>query len=57
MGKRKHSTTISSFKCPDCGFNMFVPRSRGYMREDNHIKDLWCPRCKETKKMTESKNY
>lgn len=58
MGKHvKMSFTISKFICPDCDNEMYVSRSKGKQREDGHIKDIWCPHCKEIKKMTEVKNY
>ena len=58
MGKHvKKSFTISKFECPDCENEMYVSRQLSKQREDGHIKDLWCPYCKEIKKMKEIKNY
>lgn len=44
---------ISNCICPDCGKSFPIPRKNGAAREKNHIKDLWCPFCKDTKKMLE----
>ena len=55
MNKNKYS--ISRFECPDCGSNMFVPRQKSRKRKNGHVKDLYCPNCKEEKKMIEEKDY
>lgn len=55
MNKNKYS--ISRFECPDCGSNMFVPRQKSRKRKNGHVKDLYCPNCKEEKKMIEVKDY
>ena len=49
--------SISKFICPDCGKSMYVSRPKGKMRENGHIKDLWCPTCKGLRKMVEIKNW
>lgn len=53
----RKSFTISRFKCPDCDNEMYVSRGLDKQRENGHIKDIWCPYCKEVKKMTEQKNW
>lgn len=52
MRKRRYMVT-SNFVCPECGMIMPLPRNHGNRRESGHIKDLYCPRCKETRKFTE----
>ena len=47
--------TSSNFICPECGLVMPLPRFCGQQRKKNHIKDLWCPRCREEKKFKELK--
>lgn len=49
--------SISLFKCPDCGHKMYVSRSRNSLRENGHIKDLWCWHCRTVKKMIEMKDW
>ena len=44
---------ISIFVCPDCGNKFPLPRAKSMRREKNHIKDLWCPHCKQKVKTME----
>lgn len=44
---------ISNFICPDCGNVMPLPRSSGKQRKKKHIKDIYCPFCKEVKQFKE----
>lgn len=37
------------FKCPVCGAIMTATK-RGHKTGLGHIKDMWCWRCKETRK-------
>lgn len=45
--------TISNFKCPVCGNMIPLPRTKAKPRERGHIKDLYCPWCKEVRKTKE----
>lgn len=54
MSKQKY--TISQCVCPDCNNIFPIPRRKNRRREKQHIKDLWCPYCKEVKKMVEYRN-
>lgn len=45
--KRK-PMVMSLFVCPECGLEMPLPRIHGSQREKGHIKDLYCPICKDT---------
>ncbi len=49
----KGNMYISHLKCPECGLDFPIPRYRGRKREEGHIKDLYCPRCKAVRKMIE----
>ena len=52
MRKRRNMIN-SDFICPECGTVIPLPRIHGRRREKNHIKDLYCPRCKEVRKFKE----
>lgn len=52
MGRQSFHT-ISSFVCEDCGGVMPLPRIHGKQRAKGHIKDVYCPICKEVKKFKE----
>lgn len=45
--------TISQCICPDCKNKFPIPRKISKQREKGHLKDIWCPFCKETKTMLE----
>lgn len=49
------SFTISQFKCPECGNVIPIPRKKNRVRENGHIKDLFCPWCNKVQKMIEYK--
>ena len=51
---KMNNFSISYFHCPDCDMVMSVPRFDHRRREKDHIKDLYCPRCKGVKKMVEN---
>lgn len=46
---------LSSFICPECENTLCLMRNRGEQRERGHIKDMWCPFCKEERKFIELK--
>ena len=50
---RKQKFMITHFYCNDCGTEIPLPRRIGRMRERDHVKDIWCPKCKAIKKFTE----
>ena len=50
---RRQKFVISHFYCNECKTDMPLPRKRGKMRENGHIKDLYCPVCKKIRKFTE----
>lgn len=51
---KKHSgMTFSTLICPVCGKPFPIMRNYGRQRERGHIKDIWCPYCKQTQKMSE----
>lgn len=47
---------ISDLECPVCGRAFPIPRLSGCKRGANHIKDIWCPYCKKTRKFIENRN-
>lgn len=53
---RKKHIPISYFHCPDCGNIMPLPRVHK-QREKGHIKDLFCPYCKDMRKMIEQREF
>lgn len=38
---------ISELMCLSCGSYFPIPRPLHQLREENHIKTIWCPHCKE----------
>lgn len=56
---RKSNYSISNFICQECGNVFPLPRQTSKQRKNNHIKDLWCPKCKKIVKTVEMKqnNY
>lgn len=60
MGKHikrsMRSVELSYFECPECQHIFPIPRKIGRFREKGHIKDLWCPRCKEITKHYEHRS-
>jgi len=52
MGRKNF--TISDFYCTECGTDMPLPRVKN-QREKGHIKDIYCPKCKQIKKFVEVK--
>lgn len=49
--------TISVFKCPYCGLTMTVPRNKARNRGKNHIKTLYCVKCKRDVVMLENREF
>ena len=47
---------ISRFQCPDCENVIPIPRVKTRVRENGHIKDLFCPWCNKVQKTVEYKN-
>ena len=41
------------FVCPCCGMRMTLPRNSGQKREKNHVKDIYCIRCRMIQKFAE----
>lgn len=53
--KRKNYV-ISYFICKKCE-NLFpLPRLKNHQRENGHVKDIWCPYCKQESKFLEIKD-
>lgn len=52
MGKRTKETFL---KCPECDNVVTIHRRRSKLKVKNHIKDLYCYKCKDTTKHIELK--
>ena len=50
---KRSGCLISNFVCPECKKIVPLPRNHGRQRKKNHIKDIYCPFCKEVRKFTE----
>jgi len=38
---------IEVYTCPVCGQKMYVPRSHGRRRPKDHVKHMYCVRCRK----------
>lgn len=47
---RKCGVNYSDLVCLNCGSIFTISRFANRCREVGHIKDIWCPRCKEVTK-------
>lgn len=56
---KKQVVIISHLKCSKCGHLIPIPRKRGKLRENMHIKHMYCPFCKSEQAFVEDKmlNY
>ena len=41
------NTIIDILECTECGLEMFVPRKKTSMRQNGHIKTMWCVNCQK----------
>lgn len=48
--KKRRAFYIRTFQCPDCGNMIYASKSKG-ITYNGHMKDLYCPWCKEDKTM------
>lgn len=53
MGNKRKVHVTSYFVCTKCGMELPLMRIHGELREKNHIKDIYCPVCKDTEKFQE----
>lgn len=53
MAGRRNYVTMSNFVCTECEMEMRLPRLHGNQRKKRHIKDIYCPKCKEVRKFVE----
>lgn len=56
---KRQVVVISNLKCCNCGKINPIPRKRGQLRENKHIKHMYCPFCKSEQAFEEDKflNY
>ena len=47
VSKGKIRMVIYAYSCSKCGNKMYVPRHRSNVRENNHMKKLYCVNCKK----------
>jgi predicted RNA-binding Zn-ribbon protein involved in translation (DUF1610 family) len=43
----KTRTLSTNLQCPECGNTLTIHRKRSKMREKNHVKHVYCYKCKE----------
>lgn len=48
--KKWHLFYIRTFRCPDCGNKVSASKTKGFTG-NGHIKNLYCPWCKQEKSM------
>lgn len=51
--RKQRFMDLSMMICPECGKSFPIMRNHGQHRERGHIKDIWCPFCKEDRKFME----
>lgn len=51
--RKQRYMDLSMMICPECGKAFPIMRNHGQRRKSGHIKDLWCPYCKEDQKFLE----
>ena len=54
--RKRSDMYVSELRCTECGAVFPIMRRNGKRREKDHIKDLWCFRCKKITKFLENKN-
>ena len=52
---KRYLYVISNFICQECSNEIELPRCHSRQREHGHIKDMWCPFCKQKTKFKEIK--
>lgn len=51
--KKRNDLLIMYYRCCVCNKQITIPRQKGRLRGEGHIKDLWCPYCKVDSKFSE----
>ncbi len=55
---RKRGNMYTSYMtCSECGKKFPIMRCKGNMREKGHLKDMWCPFCKQDVKFIERVDF
>lgn len=44
---------MSALQCPSCATVIYLPRKRSKLRELEHIKTMYCYKCKEIRDLVE----
>lgn len=50
-GSNRKEIYIRTFRCPDCGHEMYASKRSSHKTKIGHLKRLWCPWCKAMKNM------
>jgi phage FluMu protein Com len=53
---KKHSTA-RYFKCPDCNLILTAYKKTSRMTKKGHLKNMWCPRCKNEHNFIQIREY
>ena len=56
LNMRKH-TTQRTFKCPNCDTIMIAYKKSNKLTKLNHIKHMYCYKCKQTTGFIQISNY
>ena len=51
--RKQRYMDLSTFVCPVCNKTFPIMRNHGKQREKGHIKDIWCPYCRQERKFLE----
>ena len=54
MSRKSVFFRVSTLHCLSCGASMPIPRRIGRLREKNHIKTMWCYRCRRKSQFIEN---
>lgn len=54
---KEQSFVIRELFCTQCGSVFPIPRRKARLRENNHIKHIWCYKCKRVTAHTERSSY
>lgn len=52
---KRQPVTMRDFQCPECSEKISVPKKSSRRTSVGHIKDMWCWKCKETRKFIQIK--
>ena len=53
----KRQTTQTTLICTECGYIFPIMRNAAKQKKTFHVKDLYCPKCKDVTKHFETKDW